>query len=167
MEKRSGCYSHICFSTHFLLAFMVKLSLCRNLSPGLSKRYLGSFFRSEGNKCLFFDFLCFLESRVPLASPACFMRIFCLWCGELGCDVQSDPVSKAEAQGNRIGFLIISVDNCIEVPLPSFPLMHLFCPAWSDPIFSTGMMLLCLYQFPNEASTLLGPLNINKTNAQC
>lgn len=34
-------------------------------------------------------------------------------------------------------------------------------------VFSTRMMLLCLYQFPNEASTLLGPLNINKTNAQC
>lgn len=32
----------------------------------------------------------------------------------------------------RTGFLIISVGSCIQVPLPSFPLMHLVCPAWSD-----------------------------------
>lgn len=76
--------------------------------------------------------LSFLETKVLLASPACFMGIFCLWCEELGCNVQSDPVSKTEAQGNGIGFQIISVDNCIRVPLPSFPLMHLVCPAWSD-----------------------------------
>lgn len=60
------------------------------------------------------------------------MGIFCLWCGGLGCDAQSDPVNKTEAQGSRIGFLIISVDNCIQVPLPSFPLMPLVCPARSD-----------------------------------
>lgn len=65
MEKRSGCYSHICFSTHFFLAFMVELSLCMYLSLGLSRRYLGTFLRTQGNKCLFFDSLCFLETRVP------------------------------------------------------------------------------------------------------
>lgn len=128
MEKRSGCYSYICFSTHFFLAFTGELSLCRYFSLGLPRRYLGIFFRGQGNKCLFFDFLCFLETRVPLASPVCFVGMFSLWCGELGCDVQSDPC-KAEAQGSRTGFLIISVGNCIQVPLPSFPLMPLVCPA--------------------------------------